>query len=78
MKAFLKTKAKFLVVSFTSDWLYPTYQSRAMVKAMKKCGLDVSFCEIIAEWGHDAFLLSNERLTNLMKGFLGRVYTETQ
>jgi homoserine O-acetyltransferase len=73
VKAFAKAKAKFLVVSFTSDWLYPTYQSRSMVKAMKKNGLDVSFLEIEAEWGHDAFLLPNERLTNLIRGFLERV-----
>jgi len=77
VKAFSKARAKFLVVSFTSDWLYPTYQSKAMVQAMKKCGLDVSFCEIEAEWGHDAFLLSNSRLTSLIKGFLGRVVRET-
>jgi homoserine O-acetyltransferase len=57
VNAFSMTKAKFLVVSFTSDWLYPTYQSKDMVQAMKKNGLDVSFCEIKAEWGHDAFLL---------------------
>ena len=72
--AFSKAMARFLVISFTSDWLYPTYQSRAMVKAMKKNGLDVSFCEIEAEWGHDAFLLPNERLTNLIKGFIDSVY----
>ena len=77
-KAFSKAAAKFLVVSFTSDWLYPTYQSKAMVKAMKKNGLDVSFCEIVAECGHDAFLLPNERLTNLVKGFLERVYREVR
>ncbi|MBW1851011.1 MAG: homoserine O-acetyltransferase [Deltaproteobacteria bacterium] len=77
VKAFSKARAKFLVVSFTSDWLYPTYQSRAMVKAMKKNGLDVSFCEIEAQWGHDAFLLPNERLTALIKGFLERVHNET-
>jgi homoserine O-acetyltransferase len=77
VKAFSKTRAKFLVVSFTSDWLYPTYQSRAMVKAMKKNGLDVSFLEIEAEWGHDAFLLSNDRLTKLVRGFLERVFNET-
>jgi homoserine O-acetyltransferase len=76
VKAFSKAKAKFLVVSFTSDWLYPTYQSKAMVQAMKKNGLDVSFCEIEAEWGHDAFLLPSERLTALMRGFLERVYNE--
>ena len=76
VKAFSKTNVKFLVVSFTSDWLYPTYQSKAMVKAMKKNELDVSFCEIEAQWGHDAFLLPNERLTSLMKGFLERVNNE--
>ncbi len=75
VKAFSKMVAKFLVVSFTSDWLYPTYQSRAMVKAMKKNGLDVSFCEIEAEWGHDAFLLPNERLTSVIRGFLERAFT---
>jgi len=74
VKAFSKMTAAFLVVSFTSDWLYPTYQSRAMVKAMKKNGLDVSFCEIEAEWGHDAFLLPNARLTSVIRGFLERVY----
>lgn len=77
VKAFSKTKAKFLVVSFTSDWLYPTYQSKAMVQAMKKNGLDVSFCEIEAKWGHDAFLLPSERLSALIKGFLERVHCET-
>jgi homoserine O-acetyltransferase len=77
VKAFSKTKAKFLVVSFTSDWLYPTYQSKAMVQAMKKNGLEVSFCEIEAKWGHDAFLLPSERLSALIKGFLERVSNET-
>ena len=76
VRAFSKTAAKFLVVSFTSDWLYPTYQARDMVKAMKKNGLDVSFCEIEAEWGHDAFLLPNERLTTLLKGFLAHASDE--
>lgn len=76
VKAFSKTKARFLVVSFTSDWLYPTYQSKAMVQAIKKNGLDVSFCEIEAQWGHDAFLLPSERLTALIKGFLESVYNE--
>jgi homoserine O-acetyltransferase len=76
VKAFSKAKSRFLVVSFTSDWLYPTYQSRAMVQAMKKNSLDVSFCEIEADWGHDAFLLPNDRLTELIKGFLSRVYGE--
>lgn len=76
VKAFSQTSARFLVVSFTSDWLYPTYQSKSMVQAMKKNGLDVSFCEIEAAWGHDAFLLPNPRLTSLIKGFLESVASQ--
>jgi homoserine O-acetyltransferase len=78
VQAFSKTEAKFLVVSFTSDWLYPTYQSKEIVSALKKNGRDVSFLEIEAEWGHDAFLLPSERLTELLKGFLDHVQHEVQ
>ena len=78
VEAFSKTEAKFLVVSFTSDWLYPTYQSKEIVSALKKNGRDVSFLEIEAEWGHDAFLLPSERLTELLKGFLDHVQREVQ
>ena len=42
-----------LVVSFSSDWLYHTYQSRELVQALKRAGKDVSFCELDAKWGHD-------------------------
>lgn len=75
-KAFSKACARFLAVSFTSDWLYPTYQSREMVQAMKKAGRDVSFCEIEAQWGHDAFLLPNPRLSQLIRGFLKRAHSD--
>jgi homoserine O-acetyltransferase len=44
---------------------------------MKKNNLDVSFCEIQAQWGHDAFLLPNDKLDHLMKGFLNRVAHES-
>ncbi len=74
--AFAGVTAKILAISFTSDWLYPTYQSRDMVKAMKKNGLDVSFCEIEAKCGHDAFLLPNERQSTLISRFLKRVSEE--
>ncbi|MCF6291703.1 MAG: homoserine O-acetyltransferase [Desulfobacterales bacterium] len=77
-EAFARARAKFLVVSFTSDWLYPTYQSKKMVKAMKKNNLDVSFCEIEADWGHDAFLLPNPRLSSLISGFIGQVAGEAE
>ena len=67
---------KFLVISFTSDWLYPTYQSRELVQALKRNGCDVSFCEIQADCGHDAFLLPDQRLTSLISGFLDGVKAE--
>ena len=70
--AFAKATCRFLVASFSSDWLYPTYQSRAMVQAMKKNGLDVSFVELEAKWGHDAFLLPNSRLSGMIARFLDR------
>jgi homoserine O-acetyltransferase len=73
VKALSKARARFLVIAFTSDWLYPTYQAREIVKALKKNGRDVSFCEIEAEWGHDAFLIPGERLPKLIQGFLERV-----
>jgi homoserine O-acetyltransferase len=74
VRALSKARARFLVISFTSDWLYPTYQAKEIVKALKKNGRDVSFCEIEAEWGHDAFLIPGERLPMLIRGFLERVY----
>jgi homoserine O-acetyltransferase/O-succinyltransferase len=70
--AFAKARCRYLVASFSSDWLYPTYQSRSMVQAMKKNGLDVSFVEIEAKWGHDAFLLPNARLSGMLASFLER------
>ena len=73
-KAFSRTSAKYLVISFTSDWLYPTTQSKEMVRAMKKAGLDVSFCEIETDFGHDSFLLAHDQLTKLISGFITRIY----
>ena len=71
-KALSRGNARFLVVSFSSDWLYPTYQSRELVQALKRAGKDVSFCEIEAHWGHDAFLLDSPRLAGLLSGHLER------
>jgi homoserine O-acetyltransferase len=61
---------KYLVISYSTDWLYPTYQARELVRRLKRAGRDVSFCEIEADCGHDAFLIPDERLTNLIGGFL--------
>lgn len=70
-QALAATTARFLLISFTSDWLYPTYQSRQLVNVLKELGRDVSFCELTAAWGHDAFLLPHEGLEASIQGFLG-------
>lgn len=71
---FLKIKAKFLVISYTSDWLYPTEESKEIVRALQKSGHDVVFFEIESDYGHDAFLLENETQTSLLKNFLNNNY----
>ena len=68
--AFREVQARFLAISFSSDWLYPSYQSKEIVKALKANGIDVSYCEIPSAYGHDAFLLEEEAQTQLIHGFL--------
>ena len=70
---FAKAKCSFLVISFTSDWLYPSYQSKDMVKALKANDLDVSFIEINSSYGHDAFLIEVEGQSKLITHFLKRI-----
>ena len=74
--AFSRTNAKFLIMSFTSDWLFPTAQSKEMANALVKAGKDVSFCEIVSPCGHDAFLLEFETQTKIIKSFLKDVGNE--
>ena len=74
--AFKRTNAKFLIMSFTSDWLFPTSQSKEMANALVKTGKDVSFCEIVSPCGHDAFLLEFETQTKIIKSFLNDVDNE--
>ncbi|PKN01060.1 MAG: homoserine O-acetyltransferase [Elusimicrobia bacterium HGW-Elusimicrobia-1] len=65
--------AKVLAISFKSDWLYPSYQTQAIVRALKIAGADVTYCEIESTYGHDAFLLEFKEETRLIKHFLERV-----
>ena len=69
---------KFLVVSFTSDWLYPSYHSKEVVSALTAVGADVSYLDIQSTWGHDAFLLEVDTMTNLLGSFLDRLAREEQ
>jgi homoserine O-acetyltransferase len=66
-------KAKVLVIAFKSDWLYPSYQSQEIVKALKLAGVDASYCEINSTYGHDAFLLEVDEETHLIRHFLNTV-----
>ncbi|MHB1017781.1 MAG: homoserine O-acetyltransferase MetX [Coriobacteriia bacterium] len=70
------TLPRFLVLSFTSDWLFTTAQARDIVHALLERGADVSFAEIDSPYGHDAFLLETERQGALVGGFLDRALTE--
>jgi homoserine O-acetyltransferase/O-succinyltransferase len=71
--AFDNTKARFLVISFTSDWLYPTYQSLEIVSALRGRNVDVAFCELPSSYGHDAFLVEVKDQTEMIRGFLNSV-----
>jgi len=73
MDAFKPAKASFLIVSFTSDWLYPTYQSKEMVRALKASDFDVSDIEIQSNYGHDSFLIEVESQSKLVSHFLNRI-----
>ncbi|MBV9247099.1 MAG: homoserine O-acetyltransferase [Methylobacteriaceae bacterium] len=68
--AFKGTRTRFCVVSFTSDWLFPTSDSRAIVHALNAGGASVSFVEIETDKGHDAFLLDLPELFATTRGFL--------
>jgi len=67
----------YLVLSFTSDWLYPAYHARELVSALTAAGADVTYLNIESTWGHDAFLLEVDTMTQLLRQFLSRVGKQT-
>ena len=73
-KAFANVKSRFLVVSFTSDWLFKPAQSRAIVESLAANRKDVSYCDIASPYGHDAFLLEPEVLGRFICCFLQATY----
>ena len=68
--AFEKSNAKYLVMSFDSDWLFPSVQSKEIVNTLMQLGKDVSYCEIQSPCGHDAFLLEYDVQSKIVKSFL--------
>jgi len=68
------TRARFLVLSFSSDWLYPSYQSQEIVRALRSRNVDVAYCELPSNYGHDAFLVDVGEQTELVRGFLASTF----
>ncbi len=64
--------ARFLVIAFKSDWLYPAYQSQEIARACKRAGVEAIYAELNSTWGHDAFLIEVEEQAHLIKHFLRR------
>jgi homoserine O-acetyltransferase len=68
-----RTEASFQVISFSSDWLYPSYQSQEMVRALEAVGRDVSYTEVQSNYGHDSFLLDVKEQPDVVRTFLARM-----
>jgi homoserine O-acetyltransferase len=71
---FAATPTRFLVLSFSSDWLYPTYQSLEVVDALRARNADVAFCELSSSYGHDAFLVDAAEQSEIVRGFLASTH----
>jgi homoserine O-acetyltransferase len=71
-EAFKSVKAKFLVISISSDWLYPPYQCREIAEALSANDIDVRHCTIRSNYGHDAFLLESGQMNYTIGNFLSR------
>jgi homoserine O-acetyltransferase len=76
-KALDRTRCKFLVISFTTDWRFSPSRSREIVKALVDNARDVSYAEIDAPHGHDAFLLEDPRYHRILKAYFDRISSET-
>jgi homoserine O-acetyltransferase len=77
-KAFRESQARFLLLAFSSDWLYPPHQLKEVAQAIRRLGKDATYCEIKSDYGHDAFLLEHEVQAPMIKSFLDRVSKERE
>ena len=72
--AFQPARARFLVISFSSDWLYPSYQSQETVRALRSRNCDVAYVELQSNYGHDSFLVDIAEQSDLVRGFLSSTF----
>ena len=77
-KAFERVKSKFMVISFSSDWLYSSDESKKIVRALRSNNVDVTYCDIDSHYGHDAFLLEAKTLGKMISGFLKAQYGDNK
>jgi len=68
--AFKGTPVRYCLISFSSDWLFPTEESRAIVRALNAVAANVSFVEVESDKGHDAFLLDEPEFYQTLQGFI--------
>ncbi len=73
-EVFGRVKARFLVISFESDWLYPPDQSRELVKLLKRSNIATTYLNLNTPYGHDSFLIRNPEFARALKDFLGSEY----
>ena len=78
IEAFRGVNSRFLALSFTGDWLFPTYHSKEIVRALLANGAKVSFCEVESGYGHDVFLLRNETIERLIRDFLANCQADVR
>jgi homoserine O-acetyltransferase len=69
-EAFKTVDTRFLIISFTSDWLYPSYQSQEIVRVLRRINGDVAYCDLQSNYGHDAFLVDIAEQSEIVRGFL--------
>ena len=77
-KAFSASKCRFLLVSFSTDWRFPPERSREIVNALLNTKKEISYVEIDADQGHDAFLMPIPRYTSALKSYLCRLHNEIE
>ncbi len=74
--AFKNSKIKYCIISFSTDWLYPTNESKKIVIALNSIGAEVSFVNIVTNNGHDSFLVNEPKFLETLKGFLDSSYED--
>jgi homoserine O-acetyltransferase len=76
--AFERVCSRFLVISFSSDWLYPSYQSQEIVRALRARNCDVAYVELESNYGHDSFLVDVAEQSELVRGFLASTFEKVR